>query len=134
MLERDAGNAQLARELLKCAVKADPKSEPSWLVSGPGGRSTGVEPWGEALGWSFGGSPGKRSAAACAPALPAAISRVAAMPVFLPIPPQTWAQMEEDLGFYQRAAELRSFSMQARGRGREERHAGPPRRACRLPP
>jgi hypothetical protein len=33
MLERDEGNVQLARELLKCAVKADPKSEPSWLVS-----------------------------------------------------------------------------------------------------
>ena len=34
MLERDEGNVQLARELLKCAVKADPRSEPSWLVSG----------------------------------------------------------------------------------------------------
>ena len=34
MLERDAGNPELARELFKCAVKADPKSEPSWLVSG----------------------------------------------------------------------------------------------------
>ena len=33
MLERDAGNPELARELFKCAVKADPKSEPSWLVS-----------------------------------------------------------------------------------------------------
>jgi hypothetical protein len=33
VLERDAGNTQLARELLKCAIKADPKSEPSWLVS-----------------------------------------------------------------------------------------------------
>lgn len=33
MLERDAGNHSLARELFKCAVKADPKSEPSWLVS-----------------------------------------------------------------------------------------------------
>ncbi len=32
MLERDAGNPELARELFKCAVKADPKSEPSWLV------------------------------------------------------------------------------------------------------
>lgn len=32
VLERDAGNTGLARELLKCAVKADPKSEPSWLV------------------------------------------------------------------------------------------------------
>ena len=37
MLERDEGNVQLARELLKCAVKADPKSEPSWLVSGLAG-------------------------------------------------------------------------------------------------
>lgn len=55
MLERDAGNPELARELFKCAVKADPKSEPSWLA---------------------------------------------------------WAQMEEDEGFVQRAAELRSFNMQ----------------------
>ena len=53
-----AGNLSLARELLKCAVKADPKSEASWLV---------------------------------------------------------WAQMEEDLGYYQRASELRSYSMQVGG-------------------
>ena len=33
LLERDASNTDLARELLKCAVKADPRSEPSWLVS-----------------------------------------------------------------------------------------------------
>jgi len=33
MLERDAGNTSLARELFKCAVKADPKSEAAWLVS-----------------------------------------------------------------------------------------------------
>lgn len=30
---------------------------------------------------------------------------------------QVWAQMEEDLGFFQRAAELRSYNMQARGEG-----------------
>ncbi len=28
---------------------------------------------------------------------------------------QVWAQMEEDLGFLQRAAELRSFNMQVGG-------------------
>ena len=33
LLERDASNTDLARELLKCAVKADPRSEPSWRVS-----------------------------------------------------------------------------------------------------
>lgn len=57
VLERDAGNPELARELFKCAVKADPRSEPSWLA---------------------------------------------------------WADMEELLGGYERANELRSFSMQER--------------------
>ena len=32
VLERAAGDVSLARQLFKCAVKADPKSEPSWLV------------------------------------------------------------------------------------------------------
>ena len=33
MLEKGEGNIQLARQLFKCAVKADPASEASWLVS-----------------------------------------------------------------------------------------------------
>ncbi len=32
VLEAEDGNIQLARQLFKCAVKADPGSEPSWLV------------------------------------------------------------------------------------------------------
>lgn len=32
VLEAEDGNIQLARQLFKCAVKADPSSEPSWLV------------------------------------------------------------------------------------------------------
>lgn len=32
-MEAGAGNHGMARQLFKCAVKADPKSEPSWLVS-----------------------------------------------------------------------------------------------------
>lgn len=55
LLEQKQGNIELARELFKCAIKADPRSEPSWLA---------------------------------------------------------WAQMEEDQGLYNRAAELRNFSMQ----------------------
>ena len=34
MLEAGEGNIELARQLFKCAVKADPSSEMSWLVSG----------------------------------------------------------------------------------------------------
>ena len=30
------------------------------------------------------------------------------------LPPQVWAQMEEDEGFFQRASELRSYSLQER--------------------
>ena len=33
VLEAQHGTTQLARELFKCAVKADPKSEKSWAVS-----------------------------------------------------------------------------------------------------
>ncbi len=33
MLEAGEGNIQLARQLFKCAVKADSTSEASWLVS-----------------------------------------------------------------------------------------------------
>lgn len=33
VLEAGEGNIQLARQLFKCAVKADPASEASWLVS-----------------------------------------------------------------------------------------------------
>ena len=33
VLEKGEGNIQLARQLFKCAVKADPASEASWLVS-----------------------------------------------------------------------------------------------------
>ena len=32
VLEAADGNTQLARQLFRCAVKADPSSEPSWLV------------------------------------------------------------------------------------------------------
>ena len=32
VLEAADGNTQLARQLFRCAVKADPGSEPSWLV------------------------------------------------------------------------------------------------------
>ena len=32
ILERAAGDIPLARQLFKCAVKADPTSEPSWLA------------------------------------------------------------------------------------------------------
>jgi hypothetical protein len=32
VLEQGEGNIQLARQLYKCAVKADPSSERSWLV------------------------------------------------------------------------------------------------------
>ena len=32
MLEARAGNVALARQLFKCAVRADPASEKSWLV------------------------------------------------------------------------------------------------------
>ena len=35
VLEAADGNTQLARQLFKCAVKADPSSEPSWLVRMP---------------------------------------------------------------------------------------------------
>jgi hypothetical protein len=35
VLESQQGNIDLARQLFKCAVKADPKSEASWLVSNP---------------------------------------------------------------------------------------------------
>lgn len=35
VLEAADGNTQLARQLFKCAVKADPSSEPSWLVRTP---------------------------------------------------------------------------------------------------
>ena len=35
MLEAGEGNLELARQLFKCAVKADPSSETTWLVSGP---------------------------------------------------------------------------------------------------
>lgn len=55
LLEQNEGNIELARELFKCAIKADPRSEPSWLA---------------------------------------------------------WAQMEEEEGLYNRAAELKNFSMQ----------------------
>ena len=34
VLEAKAGNVQLARQLYKCAVKADPSSEAAWLVRG----------------------------------------------------------------------------------------------------
>lgn len=71
VLERDAGNAELARELFKCAVKADPRSEPSWLA---------------------------------------------------------WADMEEELGSFERANELRSFSMQ------ERREIAMPSNFSTLPP
>ena len=33
MLEAHEGNHDLARQMLKCAVKADPSSKPSWGVS-----------------------------------------------------------------------------------------------------
>ncbi len=36
VLEAGAGNHSMARQLFKCAVKANPKSEPSWLVSRAG--------------------------------------------------------------------------------------------------
>lgn len=32
VLERSSGDVELARQLFKCAVKADPRSEPSWLA------------------------------------------------------------------------------------------------------
>lgn len=32
VLESQAGNYQLARQLFRCAVKAYPQSEPSWKV------------------------------------------------------------------------------------------------------
>ena len=32
VLERALNNINAARELFKCAVKADPRSTPSWLV------------------------------------------------------------------------------------------------------
>lgn len=57
VLECEAGNHSAARELFKCAIKANPRSEPSWLA---------------------------------------------------------WADMEEDLGAFDRANELRSFNMQER--------------------
>ena len=35
VLEAGEGNLELARQLFKCAVKADPSSETTWLVSSP---------------------------------------------------------------------------------------------------
>ncbi len=36
VLERAAGDYESARALFKCAVRADPKNSPSWMVSGGG--------------------------------------------------------------------------------------------------
>ena len=44
VLESQQGNVDLARQLFKCAVKADPASEASWLVSHPS-RSAAVAPF-----------------------------------------------------------------------------------------
>lgn len=124
MLERDAGNHSLARELFKCAVKADPKSEPSWLVSAA--ARADVPPCHGLRrrlcrclhgGWA-------RLDGACLRALREGLNK--ACPAPPPPPAQVWAQMEEDLGFYQRAMELRSYSMQARAA-----RAGP---GCRTGP
>jgi hypothetical protein len=54
-LEQENGNTSLARNLLKCAVKADPTSEVSW---------------------------------------------------------QSWVALEESMGLYERANDIRNFSMQ----------------------
>ena len=42
MLEAGEGNLELARQLFKCAVKADPSSETTWLVSGCASLLNGV--------------------------------------------------------------------------------------------
>ncbi len=45
VLEAKAGNVQLARQLYKCAVRADPSSEAAWLVRSSSSRP-GLADWG----------------------------------------------------------------------------------------
>ena len=42
VLEAGAGNDSLARQLFKCAVKADPSSAPSWQVRGRASAGAGA--------------------------------------------------------------------------------------------
>ena len=59
VLEKGEGNIQLARQLFKCAVKADPASEASWLVSAF-----------HSLQAVFGAAAGGRTSQFCSSALP----------------------------------------------------------------
>lgn len=157
MLEQQAGNYQLARQLFRCAVKAFPQSEPSWKVTPVVANDPGVLP--HALYDHFQQhsrhmSPrlsaheptvaeraynstsmcgcslfaklrlGLASAATCCSAghseqhsghlwLATCLVAVAVINTLVTCCPlQAWAQMEEDLGFLQRADDLRRYSIE----------------------
>lgn len=100
VLESQAGNYQLARRLFRCAVKAHPQSEPSWKV------------------WPVHPAPVCSVVQCNSPdspcylhqgVLPARFGARLALPVACA---QSWAKMEEDLGFLQRADDLRRYSIE----------------------
>ena len=61
MLEAQEGNLELARQMLKCAVKADPSSQQSWQVrhrSSPDTKLVAAAvyrpwKWPQIIAWSF---------------------------------------------------------------------------------